>query len=415
MKKISLSLVFSFMVFVLFAQDYTLSFVPTGAASSIHSISVLNYTQVTGTQLQYGDQLRLLGSLTNINEQSIDYELSIYPNPSTEETKVNYDCTNNGVCNISVIDLTGKKVVSFSKSIEVGTHELVVSGLRQGLYLLSIEQAGKQTTKKFYQSASKFSPSIRYLSSKRSNNRELKGKKSIIQMQYNPGDLMRFEVVYGNYRTIVMKTITASEILTVNLFECKDADNNHYPIVKIDNIFWMAENLKTTKLTTGSSLTSGQSVNNATWNAYTTGAYCTLLDDNNTNLNKFGRLYNFYAVSTGKICPSGWHVPSNTEWNNLITYAGGSSVAGGKLKMLGYVYWDSPNYGASNELGFGARAGGYRYNNGFYATSSVSFFWSSTQLDQTYSDAFYFSKDNTQSYQSSRQLYYGFSVRCLKD
>ena len=76
----------------------------------------------------------------------------------------------------------------------------------------------------------------------------------------------------------------------------------------------------------------------------------------------YGLLYNWYAASDANFATSGWHVPSYTEWTTLITYLGGSSVAGGKLKETGTVHWASPNTGATNESGFTGLPGGYRVN-----------------------------------------------------
>jgi uncharacterized protein (TIGR02145 family) len=88
--------------------------------------------------------------------------------------------------------------------------------------------------------------------------------------------------------------------------------------------------------------------------------YCTQIK------NPYGLLYNWYAASKnggtgeGSIAPTGWHVPSNAEWDTLVTYLGGSMVAGGKLKEIGFVHWDDPNTGADNSSGFTAIGGGNR-------------------------------------------------------
>jgi uncharacterized protein (TIGR02145 family) len=81
------------------------------------------------------------------------------------------------------------------------------------------------------------------------------------------------------------------------------------------------------------------------------------------NLNHYGALYNFYAVSSGKLCPTGWHVPEDDEWITLELFLGSDS-AGGKLKESGTRNWISPNAGATNETGFNALPGGYR--NSYY-------------------------------------------------
>jgi len=87
-----------------------------------------------------------------------------------------------------------------------------------------------------------------------------------------------------------------------------------------------------------------------------------IISDNNeaTYKNPYGALSNWYAVNTGKLCPTGWHIPTDEEWYTLNDFLGGESVAGGKLKEAGAIHWASLNTDAINESGFTARPGGWR-------------------------------------------------------
>ena len=76
----------------------------------------------------------------------------------------------------------------------------------------------------------------------------------------------------------------------------------------------------------------------------------------------FGYLYNFYAVSGGTIAADGWHVPSNSDFNTLITYIGGATNNGDDLKVEDYTHWNNPNI-ATNLYGFNAKGAGYRRGN----------------------------------------------------
>lgn len=81
----------------------------------------------------------------------------------------------------------------------------------------------------------------------------------------------------------------------------------------------------------------------------------------------YGKLYSMYPTFNAKnIAASGWHVPSLAEWNTLITYLGGASVAGGKMKEAGTTHWDAPNTGASNSSGFNGFGAGTRDGYGYY-------------------------------------------------
>jgi uncharacterized protein (TIGR02145 family) len=217
--------------------------------------------------------------------------------------------------------------------------------------------------------------------------------------------------------TMLENTLKAGGIVT-------DVDGNSYNAVVIGTQTWMAENLKATKYNDGTAIPNV--TDNTAWGALTTGAYC---DYSNTPSNStiYGRLYIWYSVDNnsatkvasngGKnVCPTGWHVPTNSEWSSLTTYLGGESVAGGKLKEIGTAHWLSPNTGATNETGFTALPGGYRYGNGAFSyIGTGGNWWSSTESST--SDAwlrylrYYFS--NVYGYPINKQD--GFSVRCLKD
>jgi uncharacterized protein (TIGR02145 family) len=100
-----------------------------------------------------------------------------------------------------------------------------------------------------------------------------------------------------------------------------DADGNVYHTVQIGNQVWMVENLRTTKYNDNSPITPVS--DNAVWGTLTTEAYCWYNNDEATNKNTYGALYNWYVLNTGKLCPTGWHVPSQAEWETLISSLGG--------------------------------------------------------------------------------------------
>ena len=97
---------------------------------------------------------------------------------------------------------------------------------------------------------------------------------------------------------------------------------------------------------------------------------------------EYGFLYNWYAATDERnIANTGWHVPTNTEWDTLQTTLGGLSVAGGKMKETGTTYWNTPNTGASNSSGFNGRGSGYRtdLDGTFHDIKVNSYFISSTE------------------------------------
>lgn len=156
----------------------------------------------------------------------------------------------------------------------------------------------------------------------------------------------------------------------------QDADGNQYTYVTLGTQVWMVENLRTTKFEDGTVIptkvgdVSGESSPVYQW------AY----NDNESNVATYGRMYTWFVASNVRnVCPTGWHVPTYTEWEDFKTYLGGEVGAGGKLKEAGLVHWTTPNTGATNETNFTALPGGYRNPTGGYVSLGLScYFWTST-------------------------------------
>ena len=130
-----------------------------------------------------------------------------------------------------------------------------------------------------------------------------------------------------------------------------DYDGNVYDTVIIGSLTWLKQNLKVTHYNNG--VTIPNVTGNVEWASLTTGGRCYYDNDSVANDSVYGVLYNWYAVSDpGQICPSGWHVSTNAEWNTTEAYLGGTGIAGGKMKEAGTAHWLSPNTGATNSSGF---------------------------------------------------------------
>jgi uncharacterized protein (TIGR02145 family) len=211
---------------------------------------------------------------------------------------------------------------------------------------------------------------------------------------------------------------TTSGILTI-----VDMDGNAYSTVNIGSQIWMKENLKTTKYNNGLSIIN---LADNTWADNSTSgpgpAYCWY---NNLIINKntYGALYNWYAVETGRLCPEGWHVPTEADWIILITFLGGTDFAGGKMKTTGTSLWNIPNEGATNESGFSGVPGGYRYAD---SMSSVYFtklgetcqWWSQTVAPSTYNNnawIYGLHYGSVAVFKMADNKRDGASVRCIKN
>ena len=166
-------------------------------------------------------------------------------------------------------------------------------------------------------------------------------------------------------------------------------DGKVYKTVTIGEQVWMAENL-----------------------AYkpTSGNYWAY-DNKADNIAVYGYLYDWETAK--KVCPTGWHLPSDAEWTQLTDYLGGASDAGGKLKAVSH--WNSPNTGATNETGFTALSGGSRSYSTFSDIGTKGYWWSVTEgsLFGPWSRLLYHDSGGVGRLDIGKEL--GFSVRCLRD
>ncbi|MFZ4401702.1 MAG: fibrobacter succinogenes major paralogous domain-containing protein [Bacteroidales bacterium] len=207
-----------------------------------------------------------------------------------------------------------------------------------------------------------------------------------------------------------------SKLIAQDNLKVTDIDGNIYDIVSIGNQTWMKQNLKVTHYCNGDNIPN--IIENETWYNLSTGAYCCYNNDESYSI-IYGKLYNFYTVTDSRnLCPNGWHVPNNAEWNTLTTYLGGDNIAGGKLKEIGFTHWIRPNTSATNKTGFTALPAGNRYNGAiFYNMGEGGYWWSTTVNDEEESAwNFMLSNDYGGIYSGGEfNKKYGFSVRCMKD
>jgi len=245
---------------------------------------------------------------------------------------------------------------------------------------------------------------------------------------------------FRGYDTSNLDSIKVSELITVqvissvadagNIPTCSfmfgsvtDIDGNSYETVLIGNQWWMAENLKTTRFEDGSVIPNV--TDNTAWTQLTTPAWCNY-NNNIVNDGIYGKLYNWFTVSAGNMCPTGWHVPTDAELSIFINYLdpfanGGfsSNTAGGKMKSTGIQYWYPPNTGASNETGFSGLPGGARnsFDGSFFGIENYGNWWSESD-DFNYPNSAwgrFLGFDNSSVGISTSNMTYGLSIRCIKD
>jgi len=207
-----------------------------------------------------------------------------------------------------------------------------------------------------------------------------------------------------------------------------DVDGNKYETVTIGTQTWLKRNLRTTKLNDGTPI---QNITgNTAWIGATDDAFCWYNNDSATYADKYGALYNWYTVSSGSLCPTGWHVPTDNDWKTLEIALGMDPIAadgindrgtdeGGKLKQTGTENWDAPNTGATNSSGFTAVPNDTRRSTdgGFsYSPGNIATFWTSSEYQP---GSIYLRSLNASTSTIYRKATYdihtGSAVRCVKD
>lgn len=195
-------------------------------------------------------------------------------------------------------------------------------------------------------------------------------------------------------------------------FSCGDPvayQGYDYATVEIGSQCWFAENLRSTSYNDGELIP--DDVINEEW-TYTTQGATALYDGSEINGATFGRLYNWYAVNSGKLCPVGWQVPTDAEWTTLTDQLGGESVAGELMKSSAS---DDPSWNGTNSSGFSGLPGGLRDASGpYYQLNTYGYWWSSSSdSDNTWYRRLGSTSDGVhRAIADSPQL--GFSVRCIQ-
>jgi uncharacterized protein (TIGR02145 family) len=422
MKKITLLIGFlGLLLSDLQAQNYLISFTGTGASNTVDSVKVENITQCTSVEFAGTDTL-LLGATAGINDLNLknDETLLIFPNPFTMYCNIEFESVISGNASIAIYDNMGKKIVETQHDLQQGKNRFQINGLTSGVYFINIRSKvssyngivvstwnGTGTPKITLQQESL--DSRKDLTIKRMN--------TVIQMQYNSGDMLKITGISNIYRTIVMLVPISSQTVAFNFVACTDADGNNYAVVQIGTQLWMEENLKTLKYQDNSNIPNV--TDSASWGNLTTGAWCNYHNDTLEGA-IYGHLYNYYAVEdTRNICPFGWRVPSDADWRILENFLGDSVVAGQKMKENCTTRWEyNDTTWGTNSSGFTGLCANYRNASGSWSmapdNNHDSNFWTSTVdvssfawfrgLRWCYNDVF----------RAPAIFNSGFSLRCVK-
>lgn len=205
-----------------------------------------------------------------------------------------------------------------------------------------------------------------------------------------------------------------------------DGDGTTYTTVVIGTQTWLLENLKTTRFNDGTSIP--LVTEDGQWINLKAPGFCWYNHNEQTYRHLYGGLYNWYAINTGKLCPKGWHVPTEKEWIKLETQLGMNAAEASQLgwrgadKSIGGMLkstsgqWTQPNVEASNSSGFTGEPGGCRtMNSDFNYINGYGYWWCAVQVDDEFGNMRSLSSELTTVFKSHYPKTYGMSVRCVKD
>lgn len=210
--------------------------------------------------------------------------------------------------------------------------------------------------------------------------------------------------------TTTSTTTSTTTTTTTTCYICLDND------LVIGTQTWASCNLNVTSYQNGDPIP--EVTDPTAWAGLTTGAWCHYVNISANGV-IYGKLYNWYAVNDIRgIGPVGYHIPTNAEYTTLTTFLGGTGVAGGELKLdQGDCYWDLPNVGATNSVGFSALPGGVRSGTLgiFLSLNADGYWWCSNLFNPSEAYVFSLSSNVANSNSFNRVFSFGCSIRLIKD
>ncbi len=442
MKKLILFAFLLTTVIYLFSQDYLVNFSGQGLATTVDSVQIENVSQDKSITVMGDNTLHLVDAVSNIKDLTTNKSINIFPNPSSGMINVTFMSDFSEKVNVQIFDLTGKVIHKTNLDIFVGQNSLKLSGFANGMYILNISGNNINHTENFI-SNGKEDNNIKLETTQcpiESTSLKSANAKTTIQWQYNEEDILVFKAFADGHSRICVYYITADTNLHFDFVLCQDPNGYKYTVTTIGSVTWMAENLHTTRY--NNNIPIPNIVDETEWENNTEGALCYYNADSANYSATYGALYNYAAVNTGNLCPNGWHIPSETEFQDLIIY----------LEHSGYNYngntdsdndFETNNYTAKslsatnswlnsstegvpgnsdfkdyrNRTGFSAKSAGMR-NHILEAPSNIQIttsFWSSTTSNETSALRMTINYDAVDTKILTGDKRFGLSVRCIKD
>jgi uncharacterized protein (TIGR02145 family) len=462
MKKQLLSFLFMFVCASVFAQTVTLTFTAQDAGNhhvQLNRVIVSNLTKGWQETLVWPDTV-LVMTATGIGDFETFQETSLRlsqnnPNPFDGTTFVNLQVAEPGDVSVEISDIAGRIVETFHEtSLQPGCHSLRITLSSPGIYFLTARQDGRTASVKMVNRGNAGGDAVAVVGivetfHETSLPQPKTAYRGVTDNPFDAGDRMEYvgyavingEEVESNH---VVQEQNASQTIVLSFprpcpgaATVTDYDGNVYNTVQLGNQCWTRENLRVTHYSDGTPIPAGGDNNSDTEPYYYDYSNSGIL------LSERGYLYNWPAAMHGAassndvpsgvqgVCPSGWHLPSDVEWEVLTDYVSANYACGGDrwkiAKALASTAWwlncenceDSCAVGnapsGNNATGFSAVPAGLCSGSSFYGAFSSAYFWSSTQNDSSraYGRGLYYYYAYVNGGYDSK--YIGYSVRCLRD
>ena len=466
MKKLSILTILLFCAATLFAQTVSVTFTGRDAQNQylpLTRVVVSNLTKGWQETLYWPDTVLLMTDGTGIGDVETFPETSLRlsqnnPNPFDGTTFVNLQVAEPGDVAIEITDITGRIVGANNYSpLQPGIHEIRISLAAAGIYFLTARQNGRTASVKMVNRGNGGGNAVALSDIVGANNdsplpQPKNAHRGETDNPFELGDQMEYvgfatqnatEVESGH----VMQTQEASQTVVLTFGDgapCSgtptviDIDGNVYNTVQIGQQCWTRENLRTTHYADGTAILVGNS------NASYVEPYYYDYSTHSLPLETRGYLYNWPAAMHGSssssanpsgvqgLCPTGWHLPSDEEWSQLIDYVSGESeytcsgiigyidIAKALASETGwYISINTCEVGndptSNNATGFSAVPAGSCYGSLFSNAGFYAHFWSSTQYDNifSYNRSMYCNAEDVDKDYRNKDI--GYSVRCLRD
>jgi len=424
----------------LFGQNIEITFTGdnNGQLVQLDSVYIENLTQ-GGEVILYPPDLTLILVMTGIEDEMTKESTAFrlqqnYPNPFNDQTSFQLQISETTQVEMIISNLLGQNLLSSKRVMCAGTHTFSFTPGNEKCYFFTASCDGHTKTIKMLcnHGSKKQSISLSY-SGQKVPYPSFKTLQLLGELPFELGDELLMIAYSELGESGMVKSPEMSQECIMQFatnVSCPGLDSllyfdQWYHTIQVGGQCWMKENLNVGEMIIG---------NQTQTNNDTIEKYCPLNNEYYCNIFS-GGLYQWsemmnYANETGAqgICPDGWHIPTDFEWQVLEGAVDGiygigdsewentdwrGSDVGGNLKQTGTEWWESPNTGATDSFGFAALPGGYFVQDEYWGGGWKGYFWSSDIEEHFFRNMDY----NEVMVRKDNGFGPGFaiSVRCLKD